>query len=318
MTIIDEIRGFNRFYTREIGLLAEHLPASDLSLAEARVLYELAQGGEPTAAEIVRRLKMDKAHLSRIIARFKLRGLVQARVSPDHGKRLLLALTDAGQKAFVSLDQGMRSAMDKVLAPIDQDGRQRLVAAMREVSNILGGDETQAGNVRLRSLAPGDLGWITHRQAVLYNREYGWDWTYEGLVFEILAKFVANFDPDREDAWVAERAGSIVGSVFLMKSDDPSTAKLRLLYVEPNARGLGIGSKLVDTCINRAGELRYRKITLWTNDVLVSARRIYQAAGFVLIEEARHHSFGHDLAGQTWALNLIPPSTVEAGEIEKR
>ena len=158
--------------------------------------------------------------------------------------------------------------------------------------------------VRLRPLQPGDVGWIVHRQAVLYSQEYGWDWTYEGLASRILGDFVAEFDPSREDGWIAERRGAIVGSIFLMKSDDPAVAKLRLLYVEPSARAVGLGRTLVNTCIARARELDYRQLTLWTNDVLVSARRIYQSAGFRLVSESAHHSFGHDLVGQTWRLDL--------------
>lgn len=175
---------------------------------------------------------------------------------------------------------------------------------MQAIRAVLSEGQDAAAAVRLRGLRPGDLGWITHRQAVLYNREYGWDWTYEGLVSGILAGFVAGHDPAREDAWVAERAGVIIGSVFLMKGEDPAIAKLRLLYVEPEARGLGVGRLLVATCIERARALGYRRLTLWTNDVLVAARRIYQAAGFQLVDQAPHHSFGHDLMGQTWTLDL--------------
>ncbi|KXF76889.1 MarR family transcriptional regulator [Paramesorhizobium deserti] len=309
MTIVDEVRSFNRFYTREIGLLDEHLSKSDFSLAEARVLYELAHGGEQTAADIARTLTMDKAHLSRIVARFRARGLVQSRVSPEHGKRRQLALTDAGREAFDALEQGTRSQMEAILMPLDGEAHERLVSAMHDVRAALDKDRARPADIRLRGLRPGDLGWITHRQAVLYNREYGWDWTYEGLVLQIFGDFVAHFDPAREDGWVAERAGIIVGSVFLMKSADPAVAKLRLLYVEPSARGLGVGGRLVAGCIERARALGYEKLTLWTNDVLVSARRIYQAAGFELVDEALHHSFGKDLMGQTWTLDLRRPAS---------
>ncbi|MBR0641973.1 bifunctional helix-turn-helix transcriptional regulator/GNAT family N-acetyltransferase [Plastoroseomonas hellenica] len=300
----DEVRSFNRFYTREIGLLEAHLPAGDFTLAEARVLYELAQGDGRTAAEIGRGLRMDRAHLSRILARFRARGLLRSRVSPDHGKHLLLALTEAGRAAFAALDHGTRTQVEAILAPLDSEGRERLVAAMQAIRAVLDRDRAAGAAVLLRGLRPGDLGWITHRQAVLYHREYGWDWTYEGLVSGILAGFVAGHDPAREDAWVAERAGVIVGSVFLMQGDDPAVAKLRLLYVEPEARGLGVGRRLVAACIDRARALGYRSLTLWTNDVLVAARRIYQAAGFRLVEQAPHHAFGHDLIGQTWMLDL--------------
>ncbi|MBR0663040.1 MarR family transcriptional regulator [Roseomonas hellenica] len=304
MIPVDEVRSFNRFYTREIGLLEAHLPAGDFTLAEARVLYELTQGDRRTAAEIGRGLRMDRAHLSRILARFRARGLLRSRVSPDHGKHLLLALTEAGQAAFAALDHGTRTQVEAILAPLDSEGRERLVAAMQAIRAVLDRDRAGGAAVLLRDLRPGDLGWITHRQAVLYHREYGWDWTYEGLVSGILAGFVAGHDPAREDAWVAERAGVIVGSVFLMQGDDPAVAKLRLLYVEPEARGLGVGRRLVAACIDRARALGYRSLTLWTNDVLIAARRIYQAAGFQLVEQAPHHAFGHDLIGQTWILDL--------------
>ena len=304
MDFVDELRGFNRFYTREIGLLEPHLPESDLTLAEARVLYELAQRDGQAAADVSRTLAMDKAQLSRILARFGRRGFVRSRASPEHAKRRLLFLTDAGRTAFAALDRGARDQMEAILRKIEPDARPRLVAAMREVRSVLDAPQLRDGAVLLRKPAPGDLGWVAHRQMLLYAREYGWDWSFEGLVCEILAKFIAHFDDRKEDGWIAERAGAIVGSVFLMKSDDPATGKLRLLYVEPSARGLGIGRQLVDACLRRARELGYAKVTLWTNDILVSARRIYQAAGFVLVEQSPHHSFGHDLMGQTWTLDL--------------
>jgi DNA-binding MarR family transcriptional regulator/N-acetylglutamate synthase-like GNAT family acetyltransferase len=306
MTLTDEMRSFNRFYTREIGLLNRRLPATDLSLPEARVLYELAHApeGGRTAAEIGRILRMDKAHLSRILARFRARRLAQSRVSPKHGKQMILTLTEVGRKTFAAAESSAQAQVDALLLPLDQRLRERLAEAMRDIRAALKDHEPEDEGFRLRSLTPGDVGWIIHRQTVLYNQEYGWDWTYEGLASRILGAFVAEFDPSREDSWVAERRGAIVGSIFLMKSDDPQVAKLRLLYVEPCARGLKIGRTLVDTCIARARELRYRELTLWTNDVLVSARRIYQAAGFRLVSEAPHHSFGHDLVGQTWTLDL--------------
>jgi DNA-binding MarR family transcriptional regulator/GNAT superfamily N-acetyltransferase len=306
MTLTDEVRSFNRFYTREIGLLNRSLPATDLSLPEARVLYELAQAPEGcrTAAEIGRTLGMDKAHLSRIVARFVTRGLAVSRVSPDHGKHRLLSLTDAGRKVFAAAEAGARAQVDALIEPVDVGGRNRLIEAMRDIRVALRDREAADPELTLRPLRPGDVGWIIHRQAVLYAQEYAWDWTYEGLASRILGAFVAEFDASREDSWVAERGGAIVGSIFLMKSDDPAIAKLRLLYVEPSARGTGLGRRLVATCIARARELGYRQLTLWTNDILVAARRIYQAAGFRLVSEAPHHSFGHDLVGQTWTLDL--------------
>jgi DNA-binding MarR family transcriptional regulator/GNAT superfamily N-acetyltransferase len=304
MSVAEQVRSFNRFYTREIGLLAEHLPQSHLSLAEARVLYQLAHSGEQTAADITRSLAMDKAHVSRIVARFRDAGLLKSRVSPEHGKHKFLSLTAAGNRAFKRLNDGTESQIEALLAPLTAENRQRLAKDMYEIQAVLQAKPASAEKVQFRPLKVGDLGWITHRQAVLYEREYGWDWTYEGLVAQILGNFAAHFDATHEDAWVAELDGQVVGSVFLMKADDPEVAKLRLLYVDPAARGLGVGSRLVRMCIERARELGYRRLALWTNDVLVSARKIYQAAGFTLQEENRHHSFGKDLVGQTWILDL--------------
>jgi DNA-binding MarR family transcriptional regulator/N-acetylglutamate synthase-like GNAT family acetyltransferase len=306
MTLTDEVRSFNRFYTREIGLLNRSLPATDLSLPEARVLYELAQPpeGGKTAAEIGRTLGMDKAHLSRIVARLRAHGLAASRISPDHRKHRLLTLTDAGAKTFAAAEAAARAQVDALLEPIAFPARARVVEAMRLIRATLEDREAERQDIRLRPLRVGDVGWIIHRQAVLYHQEYGWDWTYEGLASRILGDFIEEFDPAREDGWVAERGGAVAGSVFLMKSDDPRIGKLRLLYVEPSARGAGVGHRLVARCIARAREFGYRELTLWTNDVLVAARRIYQAAGFRLVSEAPHRSFGHDLVGQNWTLDL--------------
>ena len=298
MREVPEIRRFNRFYTRQIGLLNEHLPASDLSLTEARVLYELATGGETTAAELCRRLDMDKAHLSRIAARFKARGMLVSRASPHHGKHQLLSLTAAGQAVYAAADQGTRQQIEKMLTPLDAAARQDLVDCMKRIETAFGAHAKSPP--RLRALIPGDLGWVTHRQALLYHREYGWDMSYETLVSEIFGKF----DPAREDGWIAEFNGEIAGSVFLMRGPDDHTGKLRLLYVEPAARGQGIGKMLVECCIARSRELGHRRLILWTNSVLDAARHIYIAAGFQLVAEEAHHSFGKDLVGQNWELNL--------------
>lgn len=304
MNAVAEIRDFNRFYTRQIGLLDAHLPTSSLTLAEGRILYELATSGEQIAAELCRKLTMDKAYFSRVAARLRNRGLVAERINPHHGRQKLLSLTDKGHAAFAAADQGTRTQMEGLLAPLDGTARRELVGAMRQIRRSLKRAGPREQQVKFRPLRPGDIGWITHRQGLLYHRDYGWDISFEGLVAEILAKFVAGFDPEREDAWIAELQEEIVGSVFLCQSDDPAIAKLRLLYVEPEARGLGIGVKLVSACIERARQLGYRQIMLWTNDILTSARRIYQAAGFRLVAIEPHHSFGKDLVGQTWMLDL--------------
>lgn len=311
MSIVEQVRSFNRFYTHKIGLLEKYLPESDLTLAEARVLFELAQSREQTAATITRTLNMDKAHISRIVARFCNAGLLKSRVSPKHGKQKLLSLTARGRKAFKKLNDGTVAQIEALVEPLTAENRRRLARDMQEIQDVLQAKPMAAQDVQFRPLKVGDSGWVTHRQAVLYHREYGWDWTYEGLVSQILGNFCAQFDAKREDAWIAEIDDQVMGSVFLMKTDDPEVGKLRLLYVEPAARGLGVGSRLVRLCIERARELGYRKLMLWTNDVLVSARKIYQAAGFTLLQENRHYSFGKDLVGQTWVLDLWKHGSVQ-------
>ncbi len=316
MDPISDIRQFNRYYTRVIGLLDEHIASTAFTLPEARVLYEFAHA-EQTAADVGRRLDMDKAHLSRIVSRLRARGLLAGRASPLHGKQILLAPTTAGRTAFDNLEAGTRERIAAILAPLGEAPRRRLLGAMRDIQEVLAAapqpeDASDAADaadaVRLRSLRPGDAGWVVHRQAVLYHREYGWDWTYEALIARILGDFIEGYHPDREDAWAAELDGAIVGSVLLVRSDDPAVAKLRLLYVEPAARGRGLGALLVRTCIARARGFGYRQLTLWTNDVLVAARHIYEAEGFRLVAQEPHHAFGHDLVGQTWTLDLGPPS----------
>lgn len=313
MDMVQEVRQFNRFYTRLVGLLDEHLPDSGLSLPEGRVVYELATGGRHTAADLTRTLDIDKAQLSRVIRRLKDRGLVTSEADPAHAKRRILSLTPAGCVAFTEIDQGTRFRMASVLRPLPAAKRKKLVSSMRDIQAAFEARERAPAPVTLRSPVPGDLGWVIHRQAVLYAREYSWDWTYEALISKILGEFAANFDPSKEDGWIAERGGQIVGSIFLMKSDDPAVAKLRLLYVEPSARGSGIGRRLVDTCIERARQLRYRRLTLWTNDVLTAARRIYETSGFRLTKEYPHRSFGKELVGQVWDLELFPAGRAGAG-----
>lgn len=304
MDVVQEMRRFNRFYTDLIGLLDEHLPDSGFSLPEGRIIYELATGGEQTAADLSRKLKMDRAQLSRVIHRLRDRKLVASNVDPAHAKKRILSLTRAGRDAFIELDEGTRRRMALLLNPLDAPQRKNLAASMRNIQAAFDIPDTAPAPVTLRPPAAGDLGWVVHRQAVLYHREYGWDWTYEGLIAKILGEFTEDFDPSREDGWIAERAGRIVGSIFLMKSDDPTVAKLRLLYVDPGERGAGIGRRLVETCIERARALGYRRLTLWTNDALTAAHRIYETSGFRLTKGYPHHSFGQDLVAQVWDLDL--------------
>jgi DNA-binding MarR family transcriptional regulator/GNAT superfamily N-acetyltransferase len=300
---ISSIRDFNRFYTRQLGLLDREFLSSEWTLTEVRVLYELATRTAITASEIAGELQLDMAYLSRILARFQQRRLLRRQASPRDGRQRLLTLTTAGRAVFKRLDRAATAQIASLLAPLPQADRTGLVAAMQRVRRVLQPCGPSQHTLSIRPLGIGDIGWIIHRQGVLYAAEYGWDVSYEALVAEILSVFVKKFDPKSDGAWIAECGGEIVGCVFLVR-DSSQVGRLRLLYVEPAARGQGIGSQLVVACIRGARERGYHTLTLWTNDVLVSARRIYEAAGFHLVGEERHHSFGKALVGQTWELSL--------------
>jgi DNA-binding MarR family transcriptional regulator/GNAT superfamily N-acetyltransferase len=300
---IEAVRRFNRFYTRRIGVLEEGLSRSPFTLAEARVLYELAHRDPATAAWLAERLGLDAGYLSRILRRFGEAGLLERTPSATDGRQSLLRLTAAGREAFDALDAGSRADVGVLLGRLPADGQERLVAAMGEVQGLLGGASERGEPYLLRQPRAGDLGWVVWSHGALYAREYGWDAGFEALVAEIVAGFGRGHDPARERCWIAEREGRNVGSVFLVRATD-EVAKLRLLLVDPAARGLGIGRRLVEECVGFAREAGYRTVTLWTNDVLRSARRIYEEAGFRLVREEPHHSFGHDLVGQTWELAL--------------
>ena len=302
---IAAVRGFNRFYTRELGLLERGLLGSNFTLTEARVLYELAHRKASLASQIGKDLGLDLGYLSRMLKKFERRHLIERTRSSSDGRQRRLRLTRQGRAAFDPLNRAAKAQIAGMIGPMTQDQRRELVEAMWRAQRLLRPDEapTPIPAYSLRSLQAGDIGWIIHRQAVLYAQEYGWDETYEHLITDILASFVKDFDPEAERAWVAEAAYKFVGSVFLVRGS-ATLARLRLLYVEPEARGMGIGRQLVHECIEFARARGYRKLSLWTNDVLSSARRIYEAAGFVLIKEEPHHSFGKDLVGQTWELLL--------------
>lgn len=300
---VAEVRRFNRFYTRRIGVLGEGLSQSPFSLAEARVLYELAHRDPAAAAELADGLGLDPGYLSRILRRFREQGLVDRTPSGTDGRRSWLRLTAAGREAFAALNAGTRGEVGALLGGLPEDAQLRLVEAMGAVVELLGGGPAPGRTYVLRPPEAGDLGWVAWRHGVLYAREYGWDARFEALVAEIVAGFGRGHDPARERCWIAEVDGSPVGSVFLVRQSD-EVAKLRLLLVDPAARGLGIGRRLVDECVAFAREAGYRGVTLWTNEVLRAARRIYEGAGFRLVHEEPHHSFGHDLVGQTWELEL--------------
>jgi DNA-binding MarR family transcriptional regulator/GNAT superfamily N-acetyltransferase len=300
---IATVRRFNRFYTRKIGVLAERLLNSPFSLAEARVLYELALREPATATELRQELGLDPGYLSRILAGFARRGLVSRASSETDRRQSHLSLTQTGRAAFAPLDARSRDEIGRLLASLPEPDQGRLVAAMEQVERLLGASPAPKVPYLLRPPAPGDIGWVISRHGALYAKEYGFDQTFEALVGEIAAKFITEFDPKRERCWIAERDGEPVGSAFLVKGSD-RTAKLRLLLVEPSARGLGIGARLVAECIRFARQSGYQEITLWTQSVLVAARHIYQAAGFRLMRSEPHHSFGQDLVGETWDLAL--------------
>lgn len=298
------MRRFNRFYTKRIGVLHEGLLNSPFSLTESRVLYELAHRDRMTATELGAELALDPGYLSRILRKFDQQGLIEKLVSETDGRQVLLSLTDSGRGAFVPLDERARGEIGDLLARLSSDDQRRLLAAMQTMTGLLSDrPDDQSAPYILRPPRPGDMGWIVHRQGLLYAQEYGWDETFEALVSEIVAKFVRNFDPKRERCWIAERDGEIVGSIFMAKESE-AVAKLRLLYVEQKMRGKGLGRHLVRECIAFARSVGYRRMVLWTNDILGAARHLYEEAGFHLIQEEHHHSFGKDLVGQYWELEL--------------
>jgi len=300
---VEAFRRFNRFYTRQIGVLNEGLLDSPFTLVEVRVIYELAHRQASAATEVARALGLDAGYLSRILRGFRKRRLIESKGSDTDRRRSLLSLSLEGRKAFETLNARSHDELDAVLKRLAEEDQQRLLQAMRAIESVLGGPQEGKVPYILRGPHAGDLGWVIHRHGVLYAREYGWDERFEALVAEIVAKFVRDFDQRRERCWIAERDGEVVGSVLLVKESD-EVAKLRLLLVEPKARGLGIGRRLVAECVRFARHAGYKNMTLWTNDILTAARRIYQDAGFQLVHEEPHHSYGHDLVAQTWELAL--------------
>jgi DNA-binding MarR family transcriptional regulator/N-acetylglutamate synthase-like GNAT family acetyltransferase len=284
-------------------VLHEGLLRSRFSLTEARVLYELAHHDEPTASELVDQLGLDAGYLSRILRGFRKDGLIARRPSETDGRRNLLFLTEPGHEAFAELNGRSRQEIHGMLNELSAAEQKRLVEAMHDIEVLLRAGPEQKAPYLLRPHQPGDMGWIVHRHGVLYAEEYQWNEEFEALVASIVAKFIQSHDPKRERCWIAEKDGEIVGSVFLV-TRSKTVAQLRLLLVEPKARGLGIGGRLIDECVRFARRTGYRKILLWTNDVLAAARHLYEKAGFRLLRTEKHHSFGHDLIGETWALKI--------------
>jgi len=300
---VEAVRQFNRFYTQKIGVLHEGLLSSLFSLTEVRVLYELAHRERPVASELGRDLGLDPGYLSRILSSFKAKGLIDSKPSEQDGRQSILCLTEEGKAAFAPLNERARDEIGILMGSLSESDQIRLVKAMESVKELLSPGPKTKMPYLLRPHQPGDMGWVVHLHGMLYTQEYGWDETFEALVAGIVAKFIQNFDSKRERCWIAEIEGEIVGSVFLVKESE-TVSKLRLLLVHPKARGLGMGKRMVNECIRFARQVGYRKTILWTNNVLLAARHIYEAAGFKLVLEEPHHSFGHDLVGETWELEL--------------
>jgi len=297
------VRRFNRFYTRRIGVLNEGFLGSSFSLSEGRVLFELAQRPDVTATVLREVLGLDPGYLSRILGNLEKRGLVTRTTSEADGRVNHLNLTDRGREAFATLDTRSSEEVAALLATIPVASQRKLLNAMQAIEEVLDAPSRTVAPYRLRTHQPGDMGWVVYRHGVLYAQEYGWDERSEALAAEVVASFVKNYDPKRERCWIAEQEGEIVGYVFLVKRSK-TVAQLRLLLVEPSARGLGLGRRLVDECIGFARRAGYRKVMLWTNSVLEAARHIYEEVGFRLVKEEPHNDFGVPLVGQTWELEL--------------
>jgi DNA-binding MarR family transcriptional regulator/GNAT superfamily N-acetyltransferase len=298
------VRHFNRFYTRQLGLLDEGLLHSPFSLTEVRVMYEIFHHPGVTATEVREALALDAGYLSRILRGLRRQGLVSARAPVADRRRRTLTLTDRGLRTFEGLNARSSEEVGAMLARLSRPQRRELVRAMRGIEGLLGTPLAGSDKVVLRDPLPGELGWVVKRHGEIYTAEYGWNAEFEGLVAGIVGQFVANLDPRVERCWIAELRGEPAGSIFLVK-DTAKVAKLRLLLVEPWARGHGVGTRLVDACLAFARDVGYAKVRLWTNAELHAARRLYERAGFWMLEESRAHRFGQDQVFQTWELDLI-------------
>lgn len=300
----EEMRRFSRFYTRRIGVLHEGYNGSEFSLTEARIIYELAHLEVATASDLVKSLELNPGYLSRVLKSFEARELIRREAAPNDGRQQLISLTEAGQHHFAALNARSRTDMLRIVGDLTSRQQERLIAGMNEIETLLSAEPERGASYVLRPHQPGDLGWAVQQHGLLYAEQYGWDETFEALAAEVAAKFLRDFDPKRERSWIAEKDGENVGCIFLVKQSD-EVAKIRMLLVHPKARGLGIGKRLVEECIRFARQKGYKKITLWTNDILTTARHIYQQTGFKLVAEEKHRSFGHHMVGETWELELV-------------
>lgn len=300
---VSKIREFNRFYTRKIGVLREELLHSKYSLTESRIIYELAQNKTEKASTLCKKLGLDPGYMSKILQRFEEKKIIKRIDSEEDGRTRIIQLTDQGLKEFELLNKRSNEEIEETLNDLSNEQQKQLLTAMNTIETILNKNLKFSEPFYLRSFESGDMGWVVHRHGVLYREEYGWNEEFEALVAEIVSGFIKNYNPEKERCWIAEMNGEIVGSIFLVKKCE-KVGKLRLLLVEPKARGFGLGSKLVEECIRFAKKVGYEKITLWTNSVLLEARHIYKKQGFMLIEEEPYNGFGKDLVGETWDLNL--------------
>jgi DNA-binding MarR family transcriptional regulator/GNAT superfamily N-acetyltransferase len=300
---IAAVRAFNRFYTRKLGVLEQQLLHSPFSLAEARVLYELAQRSDPLAKEIGAELGLDAGYLSRMLQNFHDKGLISRKPSADDRRQTRLALTAKGRAAFAGLERRSREQVAQMLAELPEAARGHALRAMATTMRLLGGVPAPPPRAILRAPRPGEIGWVVQSHGASYAAEYGFDASFEALVAEVAASFLRSFDAARERCWIAEIDDAPVGSVFLVRHSD-EVAKLRLLLVEPAGRGQRLGQRLVGECIGFARQAGYRRITLWTQSILIAARKIYQDHGFIRVTSEPHHSFGQDLIGETWELEL--------------
>jgi DNA-binding MarR family transcriptional regulator/GNAT superfamily N-acetyltransferase len=301
---VQAVRRFNRFYTHQIGVLQEHLLQSQFSLTEVRVLYELAHREDVTAKDLCRNLGLDRGYVSRMLRTFETHGWIKTAPSPGDRRCQFLSLTAKGHKVFDPLERRSSEEVAAMLARLSPKQQTKMITAIHDIESVLAPSQPSGEPYILRQHRPGDMGWVVQRHGELYWREYRYDERFEALVAEIVAEFVQNLDPNRERCWIAERNGENVGSVFLVKKSS-SIAKLRLLLVEPSARGLGIGKRLVEECVHFAGEAGYKKIMLWTQSELSAARGIYKGAGFKLVGEEKHDSWSRkNLVAETWELTL--------------
>ncbi|MDR0207674.1 MAG: bifunctional helix-turn-helix transcriptional regulator/GNAT family N-acetyltransferase [Pseudomonas putida] len=296
----DIVRRFNRFYTRQIGALQEHLLQAEFSLTEARILFELGASAGLKSSDLCHLLGLDAGYISRVIGGFEKKGLISRSRSAIDARASEIELTESGRKVLASLEQAAREEVVSMLQGLSEPQQEQLIQAMRKIQTQLGdGDPSYI----LRDPQAGDMGIVVQQQARLYAREYGWNKEFEALVAEIVANYLREFDQSRERCWIAEKDGAVIGSVFVVKHDE-TTAKLRMLYVDASARGMGIGNRLLEESIRFARLAGYKHMILWTTSVLVDARKLYQKAGFQLVEEEQVHSFGKDLVSQTWAREL--------------